>query len=99
CRSAAAAIAAAPLPAARQITRPFGAGRRCAESTTSGCAAATAASKIARKRERRSVMVDNGGCYGTGGLVSHPIAAKENTRGEPRGCLRLANGPIGFPND
>ena len=31
-------MAAAPLPAARQITRPFGGGRRCAASTTSGIA-------------------------------------------------------------
>src|SRR5258708_26485072 len=50
-------MAAAPLPAARQITRPFGTGRKCAASTTSGWAAATAASKIARSRGRRSVMV------------------------------------------
>src|ERR1700712_3175718 len=50
-------MAAAPLPAARQITRPFGAGRRCADSTTSGWALATAASKIARSRGRRSVMI------------------------------------------
>ena len=53
----AAAIAAAALPAARQITRPFGIGRRCAESTTSGWAAATAASKISRRRGRLSVIV------------------------------------------
>jgi len=53
---AAAAIAAAPLPAARQITRPFGTGRRCEASTTSGWAAATAASKIERSRGRRSVI-------------------------------------------
>src|SRR5712671_2895120 len=39
------------------MMRPFGAGPRCADSTTSGCAAATAASKIARSRGRRSVMV------------------------------------------
>src|SRR5260370_12783102 len=50
-------IAAAPLPAARQITRPFGTGRKCAARTTSGCAAATAASKIVRRRGRRSVIV------------------------------------------
>src|SRR5712692_4382477 len=50
-------MAAAALPAARQITRPFGTGRRCAASTTSGCAAATAASKIVRRRGRLSVMV------------------------------------------
>src|ERR1700740_277703 len=50
-------MAAAPLPAARQITRPLGIGGRCGASTTSGCAAATAASKIARRRGRRSVMV------------------------------------------
>src|SRR3982074_2624328 len=49
-------MAAAPLPAARQITRPFGTGRRCGASTTSGWAAATAASKIARSRGRRSVI-------------------------------------------
>src|SRR5258707_6717325 len=39
------------------MMRPFGAGRRCADSTTSGCAAATAASKIARRGGRRSVTV------------------------------------------
>src|SRR5450631_4774785 len=49
-------MAAAALPAARQISRPFGTGRRCAASTTSGCAAATAASKIVRRRGRLSVM-------------------------------------------
>src|SRR5712692_307609 len=49
-------MAAAALPAARQITRPFGTGRRCAASTTSGCAAATAASKIVRRRGRLSVI-------------------------------------------
>src|SRR5258708_7276296 len=38
------------------MTRPFGAGRRCADSPRSGCGAATAASKIARRRGRRSVM-------------------------------------------
>src|ERR1700731_111034 len=49
-------MAAAPLPAARQITLPFGTGRRYGAKTTSGCAAATAASKIARRRGRLSVM-------------------------------------------
>src|SRR6185437_4568421 len=49
-------MAAAALPAARQITRPFGAACRCAASTLSGCAAATAASKIARSRGRLSVI-------------------------------------------
>src|ERR1700761_9212267 len=49
-------MAAAPLPAARQITRPLGPGGRCCASTTPGLAAATAASKIARNRGRRSVM-------------------------------------------
>src|SRR5258705_5564701 len=39
------------------MMRPFGTGRRCADSTTSGCAAATAASKIARSRGRLSVMI------------------------------------------
>src|SRR6202030_4571815 len=49
-------MAAAPLPAARQITLPCGTGRRYGAKTTSGCAAATAASKIARRRGRLSVM-------------------------------------------
>ena len=62
-------------------------GRRCADSTTSGCAAATAASKIARKRGRRSVMVCNGRWLAGWGLVIHPIAAKENPRGLPAGAL------------
>src|SRR5260221_13104436 len=39
------------------MMRPFGTGRICTDSTTSGCAAATAASKIARRRGRLSVMV------------------------------------------
>src|SRR2546430_7222557 len=50
-------MAAAPLPAARQMILPFGTGRRWAPRITSGCAAATAASKISRRRRRWSVMV------------------------------------------
>src|SRR5205085_3464126 len=49
-------MAAAPLPAARQMILPFGTGRRWAPRITSGCAAATAASKISRRKGRRSVM-------------------------------------------
>src|SRR5438105_14476056 len=50
-------MAAAPLPAARQMIFPFGTGRRWAPRITAGSAAATAASKISRRKGRRSVMV------------------------------------------
>src|SRR5258708_8966510 len=69
------------------MMRPFGAGRRCADSTTSGCAAATAASKIARRRGRLSVMV-SWNSRGTCEAVIHPIAAKENPRSILRGFAR-----------
>src|ERR1700692_1095124 len=89
-------MAAAALPAARQISRPFGTGRRCAASTTSGCAAATAASKILRRRGRLSVIVSRDQAsrdllkrYGT--PVIHPIGAKENPRGGPRGYSDCVN--------
>src|ERR1700730_4224073 len=49
-------MAAAPLPAARQITLPFGRGPRGGAQATPGGAAATAASKISRRRGRLSVM-------------------------------------------
>src|SRR5882757_8711195 len=60
-------MAAAPLPAARQMIRPFGTGRRCADSTTSGCAAATAASKISRNSGRRSVIGPRSGSKASAG--------------------------------
>src|SRR5450755_1661282 len=74
-------MAAAALPAARQITRPFGTGRRCAASTTSGCAAATAASKIARRRGRLSVIASQDQALRELKIcdaVIHPFSAKEN---------------------
>src|ERR1700736_2488804 len=84
-------MAAAPLPAARQITLPLGTGRKCADSTTSGCAAATAASKMVRSRGRRSVIALRS--LASRDLshavpVIHPIAAKENPRGPAAGgCI------------
>src|ERR1700740_1365915 len=85
------AMAAAPLPAARQITRPFGAGGRCRPSTTSGWAAATAASKIARRRGRRSVIALFGPVRG--GAVIPFIRAKENPRERgPRGSCACLSG-------
>src|ERR1700719_1959154 len=71
-------MAAAPLPAARQITRPFGGGRRWAASTTSGWAAATAASKMARSRGRRSVI----GCRLSIRLAKKKTPAKRACGGE-----------------
>src|SRR5580704_2141546 len=87
-------MAAAALPAARQITRPFGTGRRCADSTTSGWAAATAASKMARRRGRRSVIASQALGLKLGMAVIHPISAKENPRTAVRGFVR----PPGLPH-
>src|SRR3954468_6729097 len=74
-------MAAAPLPAARQITRPLGVGGKCADSTTSGCAAATAASKIARRRGRRSVIGSRR--LGQGTRLSIQSAQKKTPAGGP----------------
>src|SRR5438874_7401867 len=90
-------MAAAALPAARQITRPFGGGRRCADSTMSGCAAATAASKIARRRGRLSVIVLRYlaalGWDKVRTPVIHPISAKENPADAAGAMLRKGSGP------
>src|ERR1700730_5241640 len=81
-------MAAAPLPAARQITLPFGTGRKWLPRITSGCAAATAASKMARSKGRRSVMVSHVSEAATLDAVIQPIAAKENPRkAGPAGVL------------
>ena len=66
-------------------------GRRCAASTTSGCAAATAASKIARRRGRLSVMLHGTSAAGDrrkhATPVIHPIAQKK-TPARCRGGFR-----------
>src|SRR5215472_13417824 len=83
-------MAAAPLPAARQITLPLGAGGKCGASTTSGCAAATAASKIARRRGRWSVIVP-GRLEGkaSGSLYLSPLPKRKPPQADLAGVYRM----------
>src|SRR5260370_32671547 len=86
-------MGAAAVPAARQITLPLGTGRRCAARTMSGCAAATAASKMLRSSGRRSVIGANfgiepsGACYPSDRRKRKPPqrAAGDTQAGQPAG--------------
>src|SRR3569833_895240 len=68
--------------------RPLGTGRRCAASTTSGCAAATAASKISRNSGRRSVIGPRSGSNASAG---YPFSQNINKppRALPAGASRI----------
>src|SRR5579862_8900050 len=68
---------------------PFGTGGRCADRITSGCAAATAASKIARRSGRRSVMASRFSFRsGTGQPLSLPLRQKKTPADWPAGVCR-----------